>query len=93
MLPTLNQRYDKKSFHFCFGSRTRDCLKFYRLSDATFDDRINTIYQFIKPFLDKKSLFFEDYGAFKCNKVKHYCLLVNKGTLRSIKLKKNTCKT
>ena len=29
-------------------------MKFYRLSDATFYDRINTTYQFIKPFLDKK---------------------------------------
>ena len=28
--------------------------KIYRLSDATFYDRINTIHQFIKPFLDKK---------------------------------------
>ena len=32
----------------------RDYLKFYRLPDATVYDRINTIYQFIKPFLDKK---------------------------------------
>ena len=32
-------------------------MKFYRLSDATFYDHINTIYQFIKPFLDKKCLF------------------------------------
>ena len=35
----------------------RDLLKFYRLSDATVYDRIKTIYQFIKPFLDKKYLF------------------------------------
>ena len=41
-------------------------MKFYRLSDATFYDRINTIYQFIKPFLDKKRIsIFEKYGAFK----------------------------
>ena len=32
-------------------------LKFFRLSDATFCDRINIIYQFIKPVLDKKCLF------------------------------------
>ena len=32
-------------------------MKFYRLSDATIYDQINTIYQFIKPFLDKKCLF------------------------------------
>ena len=30
--------------------------KFYRLSNTTFDDRINTIYQFIKPFLNEKCL-------------------------------------
>ena len=42
------QRYIKKSFHFWSSSKTRDLLKFYRLSDATFYDCINTIYQFIK---------------------------------------------
>ena len=31
-------------------------MKFYRLSDAAFYDRIDTIYKFIKPFLDKKCL-------------------------------------
>ena len=41
-------------------------MKFYRLSDATFYDRISTIYQFIKPFLDKKKMsIFEEYGAFR----------------------------
>ena len=36
-----------------------------QLSDATFYDNIKTIYQFIKPFLDKKKIFiFEEYGAF-----------------------------
>ena len=34
------------------------------MSDVTFYDRINTIYQFIKPFLDK-NVYFEEYGAFK----------------------------
>ena len=33
-------------------------MKFYRLSDATLFDRINTMYQFIKPFLDKKKCLF-----------------------------------
>ena len=37
-------------------------MKFLRLSDATFYDRLNTIYQFIKPFLDKNVIFYE-YGA------------------------------
>ena len=57
MLPILVQRYNKKSFNFLSSSKTRDKVKFYRLSDATFYDRINTMYKFIKPFLDKKCLF------------------------------------
>ena len=51
MLATLIQRYDKKN-HFI--SRTRDLLKFYRLSGATFYACVNTIFQFIKDFLDDK---------------------------------------
>ena len=35
----------------------------YRLSDAAFYDHSNTIYQFIKPFLDKNCLFLEEYKA------------------------------
>ena len=49
-----------------------DKLKFYRLSDASFDDCINTIYQFIKPFLDKKMSIFEEYGAFKVSPVSNH---------------------
>ena len=60
-LQTFMQRYDKNQFI----SRTRDKLIFYRLSGATFYDCINTIYQFIKPFLDNKMSIFEEYGAFK----------------------------
>ena len=41
-----------------------------------FYDRINTIYEFIKSVLDKKNVFFKDYGAFKKSrdvyKIKHY---------------------
>ena len=37
-----------------FISRTRGWLKFYRLSGVTFYDCVNTIYQFIKLFLDTK---------------------------------------
>ena len=37
--------------------------EFYRLSDATFYDRIDTIYQFIKPFLDKECLFLRNMEA------------------------------
>ena len=41
-------------------------MKFYRLSDAAFYDHMNTIYQFMKFFLDEKNcLIFEEYGAFK----------------------------
>ena len=46
----LGQRYDKNQI---FQERETK-LKFYRLSDVTFYDGINTIYQFIKPFLDNK---------------------------------------
>ena len=55
MLATLIQRYNKKSFHF-----KNDLLKFYRLSDATFYYLINTIYQFIKPYLEIKCLFLRE---------------------------------
>ena len=37
--------------------KTRDELQFYRLPDATFYDCINTIYQFIKAFFEKLSIF------------------------------------
>ena len=47
-----------------FIPRTRDYLKFYSLSGATFYECINTIYQFIKPFLVNKMSVFEEYGAF-----------------------------
>ena len=36
-----------------------------KMSGAKFYDRINTIYQLIKPFLDKTISIFEEYGAFK----------------------------
>ena len=50
-------------YHFIL--RTRDYLKFYRLSGAKFYDCISTIYQFTKPFLDNKMSIFEEYGTFK----------------------------
>ena len=40
-------------------------MKFYRLSGATFYDCIDTIYQFIKPFLDNEMSIFDEYGTFK----------------------------
>ena len=57
-LPTLIQRYDKKSFQFWSSSKMTDLLKFHRLSNAIFYDHFNTVYQFIKPFLDKKMSIF-----------------------------------
>ena len=58
MLATFIQRYDKKSFY----------LKNERLTEilqaSTFYDCINTIYQFMKTFLDNKMSIFEEYGAF-----------------------------
>ena len=61
MLATLIQRYDNNYFNL----KTKDWLKFYKLSGATFNDCINTIYQFIKPFLDNKMSIVEEYGTFK----------------------------
>ena len=58
MLATLIPRYKKKIISFF-------CPVQERVSDATFYDCINTIYQFIEPFLDNKMSIFEEYGAFK----------------------------
>ena len=82
MLPTLIQRC-YKIISFLIQLKN-DWLKFYRLLDATFYYRITTIYQFIKPFLDKMSIF-EEYGAFEtCWKNKK--ILVSE-TLHNIKQK------
>ena len=54
ILATLLQRYDKKSFHFKNKRITE------MLSDATFYDCINTIYQFIKHLLANKCLFLKN---------------------------------
>ena len=47
---------------------------------------INSIYQFIKPFLDNRTSVFEEYGAFKYLKLQH-CSLPSannvKGTIRA----------
>ena len=40
-------------------------MKFYKLSGAKFYDCINSIYQFIKPYLDGKMSIFVKCGAFK----------------------------
>ena len=58
MLSTLIQRYDKWSFLFK-NERLPEILQAVR---CHIYDRIYTIYQFIKPFLDKNVYF---WGAFK----------------------------
>ena len=63
----VNQRLIKNHFIFWSSSKMRDQMKFYRLSDATFYYSINTIYQFIKPFLDKKCLFLRDMALIWCH--------------------------
>ena len=63
MLSTLIQIYDKKNHFILIQFKTERLTEIYRLSDATFYDHINTIYQYIKPFLDKKNVFFLEYGA------------------------------
>ena len=60
MLPTLIQKYDKKIISFLSQFKNARLMRFSRLtrlSDATFYDCINTIYKFIKPFLDKNVYF------------------------------------
>ena len=56
---TSIQIYDKKN-HFIFDpvqKRETNWNFTGCLSDATFYDSVNTIYQFMKPFLDKKCLY------------------------------------
>ena len=48
----------KDKFIFDPVQKQETLLKFYRLSEATFYDRINTLNQFIKPFLDNKKCIF-----------------------------------
>ena len=47
-----------------WGSRCDSLGCFWVIRWTAFYDRINTIYQFIKTFLDKKMSVFEEYGAF-----------------------------
>ena len=43
MLPLLIQRYDKKIISFLIRLKNEQLTEIYRLSDATFYDRINTM--------------------------------------------------
>ena len=54
------QGYDKKSFHFdpVKNERLTEIIQAVRCHILTFYDCINTVYQFIKPFLGNKMLFF-----------------------------------
>ena len=69
MLPILIQRYNKKIISFLIQFKTE------RLTEILQAVRCHIllsywyfIYQFIKPFLDKKKIsIFEEYGAFKCH--------------------------
>ena len=61
MLARLIRRYDKKSFHFK-NERLTEILQAAR---CHIYDYVNTIYQFVKPFLDNKMSIFQEYWAFK----------------------------
>ena len=64
MLPTLIQRYDKKN-HFIFFDQFKNerPTKILHAVRCQIYDRINTIHQFLKPFLDNKKMsIFEEYG-------------------------------
>ena len=63
----------KASLHF----KNERLSEIYRLSVATFYDCINTIYQFIKPFLDNKMSIFKEYGAFKDIRIKVYSVILD----------------
>ena len=53
--------YDKNHFIFNPSSKNEGRVKIYRLWDATFYYRINTLYEFIKPFnIKKKCLSFRN---------------------------------
>ena len=69
MLPTLIQKYNKKSFHFWNSSKQETNRNFTRCQDATFYDCISTIYQFIKPFLDKKCLLLRNMEPLSTHKI------------------------
>ena len=47
-------------------------MKFYRLSSATLCDCINTIYQFIKTFYDKKCTFLRNMEPLRYCNVEEY---------------------
>ena len=48
----------KDQFIFDPVQKQEILMKFYSLSDVTFYDHINTLNQFIKPFLDNKQCLF-----------------------------------
>ena len=57
----------KISVSLSFLNWIKNEMIFYRFSELILPahDYINTIHQFIKPFLDKKMSIFDKYGAFK----------------------------
>ena len=66
----VESAHDKMKFHGIseLMLATRDLLNLYRLLGVTFYDCINTIYQFIKSFLDKKNVYFWGIWSLKRNK-------------------------
>ena len=47
-----------KTISFLIQLKNERLTEMLQAVDATFYDRINTIYQFIKPFFDKKNVYF-----------------------------------
>ena len=101
---TLIQRYDKKFISFQERETNWNFTgwqvpHFMIVLIPYINLCINTIYQFIKPFLDNKMSIFEEYGAFKWawyilrgrNSLKTVLSLFRKGTtLKEKKKKKST---
>ena len=67
MLPTLLQRYDKKVISILIQFNNERLTEILQAVRCTFYDRINTMYQFIKPFLDKKCLFLRNMKPLMCS--------------------------
>ena len=60
-------------------------MKFYRLSDVTLYDRINILYQFIKPVLDKKKKYVYFWGITKTRLFKYTEIFTHKNENLQIK--------
>ena len=63
MLATLIQRHNKKSFRFELSSKMR-LTEILQAVRRHVNDCINTMYNFVKAFLDNEMSIFEEFGAF-----------------------------